>query len=86
MTKVVYAYFITPKGRERLKKTKAVPGTLRYHFRRTVRALWALDRKRISGGTAKYLRDWIEPMDTERTERALNGLVTKGFARRRKLT
>ena len=82
----MYVYFITQKGKEKWKKNKPAPGDSIWHVFRSSRALWALRKQGISGGTAKHLSGWVEPMDVGATERALDGLVAKGFARRRKLT
>lgn len=85
MEKAVFLYFITLKGEQKYNKTKRVPGGMIWHFSRSARALWVLKKQGVGGGTAKYLSSWIEPMETEATERTLNRLVAKGLAMRRKL-
>lgn len=92
MVEKEYIYFITEKGKRKFAKMKAAPGApelvsrWRWHFSRSARALWLLNRQGAGGGTAKYISDYIEPTRVKDTIKTLNRLVTQGFVKRRQLT
>jgi len=86
MQKAVFGYSITPKGEQKYNKSKHDPGSMTWHFFYTTRALWILHRMGKRGGTAEYLRHWMGPLSIGTAESTLNKLVSKGLAKRRKLS